>query len=220
MPDVLARAAARVHAARARRRARPLRILGPNLQKDWSGDRQHWRHLRRFALRGAARHGLALACEVGHGLDSTRIRGFRKRIHGRRRTEVGRRGVHRAVEQGWTWCGATRLHLIALHALHVPTMGRAAQDDYFTALAHVTRGHNAAGREWVAGPDFNRDPEQVARMLGGVVLVEEGGMALIGSPSLADRVVRRGIDRTGKRRRYTDHVTPWIDLRPDTKEHR
>lgn len=200
---------------RAARARRPVRLVTANMHKDRGGDRAYRRHLRALVRRGRTRRGVLFLTEVGHGKNSTRLRGIKIRVRGKSRMIVGHVGAHRGVARGHLRIDGRTVHLFAVHGLHRRTVGREAADAYYDELAPTIRTLTQHGRAWIVAGDFNLGVTQVARLLGGTAF-GTGIDGFVISRELVPLVARTGIDGTGKARGWTDHPSPWMDL--NTKE--
>ena len=168
-------------------------VLTANLDAKRPGSRKYRKYLRTTYKPDAM-----LLQEVGGlGRRSTRVAG--KGVRDRRRVEVGSTGAHRWTATGTLQLPDAAINLLSSHALHVGTVGRTAQDDYYSALRRV---HVPAFRPTVWGLDGNREHTAVAKLLG-AKSVGRGVDGLLYGPGLRLLIVRR--DRHGIDQGWTNH---------------
>lgn len=172
-----------------------LRVGTANLDKDVAaGDLEQLRHLR--AVLGT---GVLCIQEAGSGIESTRVEAHGVKSRALPQWVVGDVGVHRGVARRWVTLDGVTVRVFSVHALHIKTSGRVAQDTYYRGLA---AGIARRAEPWVVAGDFNRHHRAVAAQLGGRS-VGDGIIGVVVSPGL--RVGGLALDHYGLDRHLTDH---------------
>lgn len=182
-----------------------IRIGTANLDKELPGDAVQLRHLRSILATG-----LLCLQEVGHGPDSTRIEAHGVTARNLPQWMVGDVGAHNGVCRRWVKLDGGWVRVFSVHALHVKTSGRVAQDAYFDTLAAGIRRRR---EPWVVAGDFNRHHAVVARQLGASSWQGDGIIGILASPGL--RVTDPYLDSWAMNHwpRYTDHPALFATIR-------
>lgn len=173
--------------------------------------RRYNRTLKRVTRRVAKRHSdgrrilarqeVARKGRWGNGTKSTRVRTWKLRRTKQRWKVVGR-GVHNGVAWRDVLINSRRIRVMSAHGLHLRTVGRRRQSDYYTELRQWIESFPPRIDGWILAGDFNRKHKVIARFLGarsvghridGVIVSRNLGVKRV-------RLVEKGV-----RRGWTDH---------------
>lgn len=161
-----------------------------------------------------ARAGILAQVEVGHGKNSTRIRGLGKRVLKKVRRAYGKYGAHRWGVFGRIKLGkGKRLRVLVIHGLHVRSQSKARQLGQYDRVRAKTEKWTARNIPWAVVGDHNMSTSELAEILDGIGVRAPGSgvMGAVHSRDLEHFAVK--VDNTPIDKNWSDHPAVQFKLR-------